>query len=427
MATKVINQDPNNQPLGQTALSSQVKNESNLLQMAAALSRLDKELKTTQGIIAQQDTLVETAPSGKKNDSFTDIMAELAQALQMIEVLMAKAAQNRSKTGSEISDERLHSADQIATDTIAKLKEIAENRSTNDTEKDVMLAFQIAANIVVFLINPAAGIAMALMTIASQTGAFGWASDKLSGLLQTAGMDKMTADIVAKAVILAVVVAISVAFCPETAAEEATAQSSILSKLNPFSWNMRLSMGLMAFFQTLPQLNINQIVEDDKSLTPEEKKRLEMYITIGLMILSILSALAGSAGMSQLANSGRVVVSDASYLGRLKPLLSGLQTPQALSALETVRMTLGGATGFMQVVEGLTVIQQGVLVKELAKFTALTELNNVGMEMLNAIIAQFQKFTAAIQRSHSESDESFVRDVANAEKAIADFLAKATV
>lgn len=473
MAAKEINLTAINQP--STAPvdleNKSKKRKDHLLQLATVLNSLNGELTSIKASTSESSppALEEvTNPSTDGNQKIGDAMAKMMLALQMLEILLAQFSKQKANNDNQIAAALITQAKQILSDSQEQLKKLTQEQQ-DQKEQDFWIKFAeiaVAAIITVVAIataQPWLAVLTIAMTVASVTGGFDKLSTLISDGLKSDGVSPMWADIIAKAIVLVAVLIVTAGLSPGTAAtavakdaetagvemvdmsagaaaeasttateaaNTAAEGSGFMSKLsywngkiNPLSWNTRATMMVMNGMQAVSQMNVAQIVEDAPNVSPDKKKEIEKYLTIILAIVTILVSIAGAAGMSSLASSGRMIGSEN---GILRPLINFMKTlvgdAQTMSALESLRLTLVAGSAVTQVEEGATLIQQGTTQAALAQDNALSDLNGTTLQMSNVATADSQRFEMTSQKQHASADADSVKSLGEGEQAFSELL-----
>lgn len=477
MAPKIdLSQALNNQMFAVQESKNGSKKSKDLLQLATILQGLEEEITSTKGAISSSQVVPAANNSqGSATSPFGEAMAGLAYMMQMLEVAISKADHDKAKNDYALAQAHMKLAQTQYDEVQKKLQDIADEQAKQKTIDFWTKFAEIAAACIVTGIALAFGqVEIAVMTIAmtamSVSGAFEDIANGVSDVLQDCGVPKLTADIVAKVLVLVVVIALTFYCAPESAAGEAvdtgteigeeatdsvemtetagssagstasttatdaTSETSKLGKVLKatkafLQRNVRANLIVSNTLQTLSQINLNEIIDEipQDKLSDKAKKDLELALEITLIVLTLLSSMATAVSMSGGVTSGTSraarLVSKSKNLVKIGQLISSTLAKgvngAALVSAETARLGAVLVASALQIAEGAILIKQGNLTKDLANATANMDLLQVYMQMMNSSALSTLKHDANVQQQHASSDKHFQETFAAGEKAFA--------
>lgn len=365
------------------------ESEKHLLALAATLKDLEVEIakaKTGASTAAADSKVVslDTVNPGD-NASYQSALVEMVLALQILQVEIAKFAQDKAKSDHLVSEAEIQAAQKTLKDIEDKIQKMQADEAHQKTIEFWTKFAEIAAAVIITGVALAFGqveiaILVVAMTTASVSGGFQKLTDDIAkGLENIPGLSSEAAHIIAAVLILVVVIGVTALLAPATAAAqvadtteeivtttedaaetgeevEAAAQDgeeaaqtasnterfSTLSRvgrtirdgfnyINPFTrLSARANLIIMNTAQTLPQLELGQNIADaiakSQHLSDKDKQKWEEILTgiiTGLSLLvGILSGVALGGGMSKAESA----FDDSSAIGRLLNRLRALFT-----------------------------------------------------------------------------------------------------
>lgn len=435
-----------------------------VVSLVQVLEEIREELtEEKSGSTSQNVTLAPSSTQGNSNggSAYENAMAQLTLAMQMLQVLMAKAGQSKLNSDQEISNHEIALSQQNLQDVQAKLAKMQEEKESQEKTQSWLKWVELAVTIVVAVAaciagQPELAILAVAMYAASQAGAFKWMADGIASGLKEIPFFKNNpeiADIVATVVVLVIVIALTLALCPSAAGTavgeatevgEETAENSVemvdmgeqateetastsseqsenatqslkskigdfLSKANPFNKSMAANMTVMNSLTALSQMNLNEIVEDWPGLSAEKKKEVEMIMGIVIAVLSLIAALGTAfGGASSLENLGNGTAKSMFEGTAMLKVLQQANSAELMDGLETTRKILTVFASLLQVGEGSLQIEQGITAKDLANDTAAMTRINAATEMMNVNAASTQKQTADMMKQSATGTQNFL-------------------
>lgn len=422
------------------------KQQEELLKLVTALKTVEESLASGKAVAtneggkivslkAPEETSSNANPGGISTDELAQLMADMALALQKLQVLLTKSGQE--KATFDAGNSRAESAlAKTNLDNAIKQIEAAQNESWWQKLVGWIVAV-VSAIAAIVTMNPELLVITALSVLAA-TGMLSKITQGIADVLVDMGCPKDVANVIAAAIIIVAIIVASVftggaaaadaagviadatedgvemANMAGEAAEDAGAAgenaasngSSFMEKAEAFfkKYNFfnRLSLRANTMIVGVTQgiastgfvNNLAQLIMDHENLSKEQQEHIQEILAIVVAIVSIIvSVFSGAAAAGK--TSGQV-------LGGAK----FFQFTRNLAAAGGIM----GAAG--QLAEGGMQITQGVTEAEIAKIKASMELVMVAMNMNNTGMSEDQKNDADIIKEQSVGNRSITKLVA---------------
>jgi hypothetical protein len=414
--------DPSLSPLSAELIrvvdKQQKKEKEELAKLQTVLRLVEKEVSDTK-------TRASSESAGPSNTKFSESMAQMILALQMLQVLIAKYGNEKSLQHKEMSDAQVELAKDTLKDVEKQLEKMSSKMKGEKVAHTVEEAAEIALGAVTIIVGAALAqpelVVMGVLSLAAAAGAFREATKYTAMALEGLGWvkNKQEAEIIASVVVCAAVVTCSLMGADPEAAVEETAEAatevtdSAINSADMLSVIRRggeqliegvkglpspVRVGVMAFFTALPSTDIVQsscdLIAERTGMSEKEKKKMEeimQYVLLGLCLaVSTTMALGAASATESTAN-------DALSVRQAKMLRDGFK----IATLAGVAGSAGGqaAEGWIQIKEGML---QYNLMKDQAALALLETLMSMNAEETRAS----QQHEADAERSTEVNDSS---------------------
>ncbi len=426
-----------------------------IVQIMQMLTSLQEDGKVTTPAIHTEPTPHSSPSDGPTNSQMCNALAELAGALTQLQVLIGKYGQDREKMNNSNMQNMIKQAesqiDQAQKD-LRKIQEAQNHRSFWDIFLKVVAGIVGAIFTAVALTTGQFALAFVIMalTVAAETGAFDKGTKFVSEMLQSMGIPKEEADIIASVLVILVTIIATVATCgaaaPEAAAAAAdsaiaetaaeTAQQVIqgaattfsegfqsstqalrniagsiknaISKIlqyNPFNkLSTTANLGILAGSQAVSGSNFAQnLALAIPGLSSKEREKLQKLLEIILNIICTIATAGSGAG----AAAGGVAASTGSNFGQaLRAMNVGSLGFQTLSAAGSIRL----ATIDAQIAE---------LQAALGNHNAGLALFQTMMKMIDSSSQNSTQFVTKVETTHAQGLTTLLADLPKAGQALA--------
>jgi hypothetical protein len=417
------------------------KQQEELLKLVSALKTVEeavaggKAVATKEGgkivsLKTPEEASSSSSSGGVSSDEMAEMMAELALALQTLQVNITKAGQEKATYDANIAQIQNEVA---KTNLDNAIKQIQKSESESWWQKLIgWIVAVVSAIAAIVTFNPELLVITAISVMAA-TGLLSKITEGITDVLEKI----MPAD-VAK-VIAAVIVIVVIMICSlgtgegaaaevvaDTAVEDgvemsnmageavedasaigenaASNTSSFMEKVQAFFKKInlfnRLSLRANTFIVGAVQgiastglvNNIAQLIMDHTKMSKEEQEKIQEILSLIVAFITVIVSLGGTA-----ASAEKATVQASSKLFQLSRNLS----------------LVGGITqGVGQTAEGGLQIAQGVSEADLAKIKASMELLMVAMNMNNTNMNEDQKNDADIIKEQNAGNRSLTKLVA---------------
>ncbi len=438
----------------------QKKQEKELAHLGAVLQLVEKEIaeaksgaQTEITAKANGEKIVKlqtgnTNPNqGPSNNAFEQAMADMALALQMLQVLIAKYGNKKAKQQGKISNAEIKESIESLQNMNKQLEKLGKQK---DHQKTASLWEKISESII-GAVTVAVGavlcqpelIAMGVLSFAAAAGMFKYATNIVADILKSCGMGKEAANITAAIIVCVVVIAASIMACdPEAAGEEfgeasveigedvaddaaddavsagentATESDNFTQALKRFGKDVedffsRVKKGaqelgpqkriaMMSTMTTLTNTELVQKIYDaiasSEGVSKKQREKVDQYIGIAMAIASMVVTF--SMGLGAVSAAPREV----NATMKMAKLAGTLQK----SALIFGSLSELSAAGFMSYVT----IEEGAIKKAMSKDQASFQLLNSLLESITTEMSDDQKQQAKVEKNQQVSDKSLTQ------------------
>ncbi|MBS0651194.1 MAG: hypothetical protein JSR93_08530 [Verrucomicrobia bacterium] len=403
--------------------------------------------------------------SGPTNSQMSNAVAQLAEALAELQVLLGKYGQEKNTMENNNMQSMVQEAQAFLKQAQDQLQKIEDQQSSHHWWDIFLKVITAIVGAVFALIACATGqVALAVviiaLTVAAETGAFGEATKLISQALQAMGVPAKDANIIASVIVIVATIVLTIATCgaaapeaaadvagtvadtaaeaaetaAETAAEETTEVtaetaadqgSSVGNTLKnigntlkngfmkvidatfgklPASVNMSILTGSQAVMQT----NLaNNIIAAIPNLSDKQRQELEKIIGIIVDILCSLASLGAGFGVA--AGSAATSAESAFSPAVMKGLIYGGFAGQGASALGNFEIASIDA-------------KEAELELSLGSDESFVSLFQNMSKIVESAITSGTKFDTSTQKAHTEELTALQADLAKAGQALANVL-----
>ena len=412
------------------------KQQEELLNLASLLKTLEEELKGAKEGATETGASAKTGASeAPGNSSFEKAMAEMAFALQMLQVKITKFGQEKANYDGKIAEAEVTAATKHLKQLEKELQKIHQQEEKSKHASfwtkiaDIFVA-AVSAVVALITLQPELLI-ITVVSLASATGVFKDITNGVSKLLELCHVPDKVAKITA-AVLVSVCVTVAAAACGdpeqilnstaeagvdvaedvvngtastveeigETSSEEASQGimdklSSVFKKIgekNPFrKLPKRVNIAAFAGMQAISQTGVISTLvemglESNKHISKKKRKEIEMALNIALAVAAAIVTM-GAGGAAMGSTGAKVAMDTTSFSSKIMANASNFYVLGALGQ---------GAAGFT---EGTFQIQQGKLEEALSTIKA-------GLTLINEAIDMSSNETADDQKNRSDMIKS---------------------
>jgi len=417
------------------------KQQEELLKLVAALKSVEEAVASGKAAATKEDGKIvslktpeeanSSGSGGVSSDEMAEMMAELALALQTLQVDITKAGQqkatfdaNNAKVQNEVAKQNLDKA-------IKQLEAIQNESWWQKLIGWIVAIVSAIAAIVTF--NPELLVITAISVMAA-TGLLSKITQGIADVLEDMGVPKDIANVVAAAVLVIIIMicslgtgegaaaevvaetatedGVEMANMAGEAAEDATAATentasnastfmekagAFFKKINLFNrLSLRANTMIVGVVQGIASTglvtNIAQLIMDHTKMSKEEQEKIQEILSLIVAFIAVIVSLGGTAASAEKATA---------------------QASSKLFQLSRNLSLIGGISqGVGQAAEGGLQISQGVLEADLAKIKASMELLMVAMNMNNTNMTEDQKNDADIIKEQNTGNRSLSKLVA---------------
>lgn len=414
------------------------KQQEELLRLVSALKTVEESLakgKSDGKIIPLQQP-----NSGPSNTAFEDAMAEMALALQTLQVTISKYSEKKAGFDANISEQQVAMAKQNLEKAIEQLNKI-QNESFWEKLVGWIVAV-VSAIAAIITMNPEL-LLITVISVMAATGLMSKITGGLSDLLQLMGVPKDAANAIAAALVV-VIVMIATLGTGEGAAAEVVADSAaedgiemtdmaasgaedtasnassftdkasaLFKKINPFSHlSTKANTVILGAVQSIASTglinNLAELIMAHAKVSAEERKKVEEILGMIVAIVAIIVSIGASAG---------AIGKAAGKVGQMSE--NFVQFQQAFFRLGAYVQLAGGGT------EGGLNIARGVFEKDLAIINANMALIQTAMNMNNTVTTDDQKHDADVIKQQNVGNRSLSK-LMDGEKGFADLFTQSS-
>lgn len=416
------------------------KQQEELLKLVAALKTVEESLAKGKSAAANGGKIVplqgpnSNGDEGPSNTAFEDAMAEMALALQTLQVTISKYSEKKAGFDANISQQQVAMAKESLQKAIDQLNKI-QNESFWEKLVGWIVAV-VSAIAAVVTMNPEL-LLITVISVLAATGMMSKITQGIADVLEDIGVPKDVANAIAAAIVVVIVLictlgtgeaaaaevavdsaedgvemsnmaASGVEDAAEGAATDASSfsdkASALFKKINPFSrLSTKANTVILGAVQSIASTglinNLAELIMAHAKVSAEERKKVEEILGMIVAIVAIIVSIGASAGAIGKA------------AGDMSENLAKFQ--QAVFRVGGFVQFAGGAT------EGGLNIARGVFEKDLAIINANMALIQTAINMNNTVTTDDQKHDADVIKQQNVGNRSLSK-LMDGEKGFAD-------